>query len=190
MKEKIKKSLLEAQKILSEFVEDEKNIVVIEEIATTIARTFKNEGKVLICGNGGSMADATHFAEEFTGKFRNERKPLPVIALNDAAHITCTANDFGFEHIFERVVEAFGKPDDLLIVLSTSGNSENIVLAVQKAKEIGLKTVAFLGKNGGKIAGKCDLELIISARFSDRIQEIHMMILHIIIEIVEGILFP
>ncbi|RLC51545.1 MAG: phosphoheptose isomerase [Candidatus Cloacimonadota bacterium] len=190
MKEKIKKSLQEARETLEYFIAEDQNIIVIEKIARQIAETFEKGNKVLICGNGGSLADATHFAEEFTGKFRDERKPLPVIALNDAAHITCTANDFGFEHIFERSVEAFGKPNDVLIVLSTSGNSKNILLAVQKAKKIGMRTVALLGKNGGKTAGKCELELIVNGQFSDRIQEIHMMTLHIIIEIVERLLFP
>ncbi len=144
----------------------------------------------MICGNGGSNSDATHFAEEFTGRFRQDRRPLPVMALSESSHITCVANDFGYENIFVRPVEAFGKPEDMLFVLSTSGNSENVIRAVKKASEIGMQTVALLGKDGGSLKGMCELELIVPAQMPDRIQEIHMMILHIIIEGMESLLFP
>ena len=186
----LKKSFETAANLFKDFIENEENILQTVNISELIARTFQNGGKILICGNGGSATDAMHFAEEFTGKFRKNRKALPVIALTDPSHITCVGNDFGFEEIFSRGVEAFGKKEDVLIGLSTSGNSENIIRAFQKAKEIGMKTIALLGKDGGKLKGFGDFEFIIPAETSDRIQELHMTILHVIIEGVERILFP
>ena len=144
----------------------------------------------MICGNGGSNCDALHFAEEFTGRFRKERRPLPAIAISDSSHITCVGNDYGFDYIFSKGVEAYGKAGDMFIGISTSGNSGNVIKAVEAAKNMGIKTVALLGKDGGKLKGMCDYEFIIPGETSDRIQEIHMMILHIIIEGVERIMFP
>ena len=186
----LKKSFETAANLFKDFIKDEDNFIKTANISELIAKTFQNGGKVLICGNGGSAADAMHFAEEFTGRFRKNRKALPVIALIDPSHITCVGNDFGFSEIFSRSVEAFGKKEDVLIGLSTSGNSENIIRAFQKAKEIGMKTISLLGKDGGKLKGFCDYEFVIPAETSDRIQELHMTILHVIIEGVERILFP
>ena len=186
----LKKSFETAANLTNDFIKNEENILQTVNISELIARTFQNGGKILICGNGGSATDAMHFAEEFTGKFRKNRKALPVIALTDPSHITCVGNDFGFPEIFSRGVEAFGRKDDILIGLSTSGNSENIIRAFQKAKEIGMKTIALLGKDGGKLKGFGDFEFIIPAETSDRVQELHMTILHVIIEGVERILFP
>lgn len=146
--------------------------------------------KSLIAGNGGSNCDAMHFAEEFTGRFRKDRKALPSISISDSSHITCVGNDYGFDFIFAKGVEAFGQEGDFFFGISTSGNSKNIIEAVKSAKERNLKTVALLGKDGGKLKGACDYEFIIPGETSDRIQEVHMMILHIIIEGVERILFP
>ncbi|NQV17576.1 MAG: D-sedoheptulose 7-phosphate isomerase [Armatimonadetes bacterium] len=190
MLDKLKKSFETAANHFIDFFENEDNFIKTANISELIAKTFQNGGKVLICGNGGSAADAMHFAEEFTGRFRKSRKALPVIALTDPSHITCVGNDFGFEEIFSRGVEAFGKKKDILIGLSTSGNSENIIRAFQKAKEIKMTTISLLGKDGGKLKGFCDYEFIIPAQTSDRIQELHMTILHVIIEGVERILFP
>ena len=131
-----------------------------------------------------------HFAEEFTGRFRNDRKALPSISISDSSHITCVGNDYGFDFIFAKGVEAFGQEGDFFFGISTSGNSKNIIEAVKSAKERNLKTVALLGKDGGKLKKICDYEFIIPGETSDRIQEVHMMILHIIIEGVERILFP
>ena len=131
-----------------------------------------------------------HFAEEFTGRFRKDRKALPSLSISDSSHITCVGNDYGFDAIFSKGVEAFGQEGDFFLGLSTSGNSGNIIEAVKTAKERGMKTVALLGKDGGKLKGMCDYEFIIKANTSDRVQEVHMMILHIIIEGVERILFP
>ena len=176
--------------LLKDFIEKEEKEKRTEKIAEELADIFKNGNKVLICGNGGSNCDALHFAEEFTGRFRKERRALPAIALSDSSHITCVGNDYGFDHIFSKGVEAYGKEGDMFIGISTSGNSGNVIKAVEKAKSLGLKTVVLLGKDGGKLKGMCDYEFIIPGETSDRIQEIHMMILHIIIEGVERIMFP
>lgn len=175
---------------LQDFLADQSNIDKTAQIADGLAAMFKAGNKGLICGNGGSCCDAMHFAEEFTGRYRADRQALPVIALADSSHITCVGNDFGFDAIFSRGVEAYGKKGDWLFGLSTSGNSPNIIKAFEAAKAQGLKTVSLLGKGGGKLKGQCDYEFIVPAITSDRIQEIHMMILHIIIEGVERILFP
>ena len=131
-----------------------------------------------------------HFAEEFTGRFRKDRRALPSISISDSSHITCVGNDYGFNFIFAKGVEAFGQEGDFFFGISTSGNSQNIVEAVKIAKEKGLKTVGLLGKDGGKLKGVCDYEFIVQAETTDRIQEVHMMILHIVIEGIERILFP
>ncbi len=176
--------------LLKNFIEQEEKDRTTEKIAEELAEAFTNGNKVLICGNGGSNCDALHFAEEFTGRFRKERRALPAIAISDSSHITCVGNDYGFDYIFSKGVEAYGKEGDMFIGISTSGNSGNVIKAVEKAKELGMKTVALLGKGGGKLKGMCDYEFIIPGETSDRIQEIHMMILHIIIEGVERIMFP
>lgn len=162
----------------------------IEEGAKEIALCFENGGKVLIAGNGGSLCDASHFAEELTGFFRKKRRALPAIALSEPGHLTCVANDAGFEHVFSRAIEAYGKEGDLFIGLTTSGNSVNIVRAFRRATQLGLTTLAFLGKDGGALKGEADLELIIEGfSTSDRIQEAHMTAIHIMIELVEERLF-
>lgn len=183
-------SYITTYELLKDFIEAEKKESVTEKIAKEMACVFETGNKVLIAGNGGSNCDALHFAEEFTGRFRGNRRALPAIAISDSSHITCVGNDFGFEHIFSRGVEAYGKEGDFFIGLSTSGNSVNIIKAVEVAKKLGMKTVALLGKDGGKLRGLCDYEYVIPGATSDRIQEIHMMILHVIIEGVERIMFP
>jgi D-sedoheptulose 7-phosphate isomerase len=176
--------------LLGEFLQSADNLQKTEAIGKKLADIFSRGGKVLICGNGGSATDAMHFAEEFTGRFRADRPALPAIALSDPSHITCVGNDYGFNQIFARGIEAYAKPGDMVIGLSTSGNSQNIIQAFQKAKEISCTTVALLGKDGGKLAGECNYEFIIPGKSSDRIQELHMIILHIVIEVVERIMFP
>jgi len=145
---------------------------------------------VLICGNGGSGCDAQHFAEEFSGRFRKDRKALPVIALMDPAHITCVANDFGYNAIFSRSVAAFGRERDILVALSTSGNSANVKEAILTARDLGMSTIAFLGRDGGQTKGLSDYEIIVPGLYSDRIQEVHMFLLHVLVELVERRLFP
>ena len=187
-------NLLESYKIelalLENFIKEEEERRETEKVAKELADVFTKGNKVLICGNGGSNCDALHFAEEFTGRFRGDRKALPAIAISDSSHITCVGNDYGFDYIFSRGVEAYGKEGDMFFGISTSGNSPNVIKAVEAAKKLGMKTCVLLGKDGGKLKGMCDYEFIISGKTSDRIQEIHMMILHIIIEGVERIMFP
>lgn len=187
-------NLLESYKIelalLENFIKEEEERRKTEKVAKELADVFTKGNKVLICGNGGSNCDALHFAEEFTGRFRGDRKALPAIAISDSSHITCVGNDYGFDYIFSRGVEAYGKEGDMFFGISTSGNSPNVIKAVEAAKKLGMKTCVLLGKDGGKLKGMCDYEFIIPGKTSDRIQEIHMMILHIIIEGVERIMFP
>lgn len=190
LKENIRNSYLTAFKTVKAFVENEENIEKTEKISQELALAYKNGKKSLIAGNGGSNCDAIHFAEEFTGRFRKDRKALPSISISDSSHITCVGNDYGFDFVFAKGVEAFGQEGDFFFGISTSGNSKNIIEAVKMAKEKKLKTVALLGKDGGKLKGVCDYEFIIPGETSDRIQEVHMMILHIIIEGVERTLFP
>ena len=151
------------------------NIAFIENSAKMIASCYQSGGKLIIAGNGGSLCDASHFAEEMTGQYRKARAALPAIALNDPGFLTCTANDFGFDTVFARGVAAFGQPNDVFIGLTTSGNSTNLIEAFALAQDKKLQTIAFLGKDGGKLKGVADLELIITDfSFSDRIQEAHM----------------
>lgn len=175
--------------LLENFIKEEEKRKETEKVAEALAEVFNNGNKVLICGNGGSNCDALHFAEEFTGRFRGDRRALPAIAISESSHITCVGNDYGFDYVFSRGVEAYGKSGDMFIGISTSGNSGNVIKAIEAAKKIGMKTCVLLGKDGGKLKGMCDYEFIIPGKTSDRVQEIHMMILHIIIEGVERIMF-
>ena len=190
MKNIIKNALNDAQLLLNRVIDDPLNLGLINSISQEIASAFTNGRKVIICGNGGSLCDAMHFSEEFTGRFRNDRQPLPVIALSDAGHITCVGNDYGFDEVFSRGVQAYGNKGDIFIGLSTSGNSLNIVKANTMARELGLKSILLLGKDGGQLLGQSDIEIVIPGLTADRIQEVHMTILHIIIECVERIMFP
>ena len=187
-------NLLESYKteltLLENFIKEEEERRETEKVAKALADTFLKGNKVLICGNGGSNCDALHFAEEFTGRFRGDRRALPAIAISDSSHITCVGNDYGFDYIFSTGVEAYAKERDMFFGISTSGNSSNVIKAVEVAKAMGMKTCVLLGKDGGKLKGMCDYEFIIPGKTSDRVQEIHMMILHIIIEGVERIMFP
>lgn len=186
----IKESYTTTYNLLRKFIDSPENLKTTEAVGRKLVEIFRSKGKVIICGNGGSATDAMHFAEEFTGRFRDDRKALPAIALSDPSHITCVGNDYGFNEIFARGVEAYALPGDMVIGLSTSGNSPNIIRALEQAQEIGCTTVALLGKDGGKLQGKCDYEFVIPGKTSDRVQEIHMTILHIVIEVVERLMFP
>lgn len=181
------KSVVEA----STFLESQAACDFLHQTANLLARAFTGGKKVLLAGNGGSLCDAMHAAEEFTGIFKKVRPALPAIALTDPGHLSCIGNDLGYEEVFARGVEAYGVIGDILIVLTTSGNSPNILRAVETAKKRGVKTIAFLGKGGGKLRGVCDLELIVPSSYATaRVQEVHMAALHIVIEAVEEILFP
>lgn len=162
----------------------------IESVANELAACFRRGNKVIVAGNGGSLCDAAHFAEELTGYFREERKALPAICINDPGHITCVGNDIGFEMIFSRSIEAHGNEGDIFVGLTTSGNSKNLIQAFATAKNRGLTTISFLGRGGGKLKGVADFELSIDGfSYSDRVQEAHMAAIHIIIEMMEELLF-
>jgi D-sedoheptulose 7-phosphate isomerase len=183
---KIKNHFIEASEVLNNFIADENNFKLIEDAGNLIVNCIKNGGKVISCGNGGSMSDAMHFAEELTGSFRNKRIAIPAIAISDPSHITCTANDFGFDFIFSRYVEALGNKNDVLFAISTSGNSKNIIEAINAAKQKGMKVVALTGKDGGKIKDICDIELRVKhIGYSDRVQEVHIKIIHSLIDYIE-----
>lgn len=185
-----KKSLAEAQETLNKFVSNPELLKKCEQFSDVLIESFKNNGKLFTCGNGGSHCDAMHFAEEFTGRYRKDRRPLGALALGDASHTTCVSNDYGFEYVFSRQVEGLGRKGDVLVGLSTSGNSKNVILAVQAAKKMGIKTVALLGKDGGELKGMADLSIVVPAQTSDRIQEMHIKIIHTVIETVEREIFP
>lgn len=189
----MQEKILNAVNDCIQVVEQLKNPVslhFIEEVAGALAKCFKRGNKVIVAGNGGSLCDASHFAEELTGFFRKKRPALPAIALSEPGHITCTANDLGFEWVFSRGIEAFGKRGDIFIGLTTSGNSPNLIQAFRAAQEHGLITVSLLGKGGGALKDVADFELLIEGfSTSDRIQEAHMAVLHIIVEMVEELMF-
>lgn len=173
---------------LSEHIETCKKLDAntIAKIAEAIVSCYKKGGKLLICGNGGSAADSQHFAAELIGRFIKQRNALAAIALNtNSSNLTAIGNDFGFDKIFERQVEALGKKNDLLIVISTSGNSQNLINAVKKAKEIGITTIALLGKNGGKLKAMCEYEIIVHSDDTQRVQEMHILIIHLLCELIE-----
>jgi D-sedoheptulose 7-phosphate isomerase len=189
MQDQIEYSVNQAQEAIAKLKTQEAKMF-IESAAKAVIGCYRRGGKLLIAGNGGSLCDAMHFAEELSGFFRKKRKALPAIALADPAHLTCVGNDIGFEEIFARGVEAYGREGDFLIVLTTSGQSKNLIRAVEVAKNNNLGTIAFLGKTGGQLKGVCDLEWTVSEfPFSDRIQEVHMAAIHIIIEQIEKQLF-
>jgi D-sedoheptulose 7-phosphate isomerase len=186
----IRSSLVDAQKTLNTFVENEENVLKIEKAIQLFVDSFKNKGRAFSCGNGGSMCDALHFAEELTGRYRKDRAPLPATGISEAGHITCIANDFGFEFIFSRFIEAWGQQGDVLLAISTSGNSANVIKAVEVARSKGMKVVGLLGKDGGKLKSMVDVPLVIDCPITDRIQEVHIKCIHIFIEGIERQLFP
>lgn len=184
--ETVKNSFLEAKSLLDQFIGDESNFDKISQAAELMVAAVKNGKKIISCGNGGSMCDAMHFSEELTGKFRNNRPSIPAVSISDPSHITCAANDFGFSQIFSRYIEGLGNENDVLLVISTSGSSENILKACASAKEKNMKIVGLTGKDGGKLKDFCDIEIRVPyMKFSDRIQEIHIKIIHSIIECIE-----
>lgn len=183
-------SLSAAKETLDGFISDPKNLELIDSSIQTLVHSFKNGGRVMSCGNGGSMCDSMHFAEELTGRYRKDRAPLAAMPMGDPSHITCVANDYGFNYIFSRNVEAWGNAGDVLLAISTSGNSANIIEAVKSAKAKGMKVIGLLGKDGGALKEIVDIPIIVKTMATDRIQEIHIKCIHIFIEGVERSLFP
>jgi D-sedoheptulose 7-phosphate isomerase len=182
----IKQEFLEAKHVLDSFMADENHFSRIENAAILMVKALQEGHKIISCGNGGSMCDAMHFAEELTGQFRNSRRPIAAVSISDPAHLSCTANDFGFEHIFSRYVEAIGQSGDVLLAISTSGNSENVVRAASEAKTRGMKVVGLTGKEGGRLATLCDVEIRApKTAYSDRTQEIHIKVIHSLIHYIE-----
>ena len=182
----IRSELNEAAEVLNKFLSDDHNIAQIEAAAKMIADSFKQDGKVLSCGNGGSLCDSMHFAEELTGRYRENRPGYAGIAISDPSHLSCVSNDFGYDFVFSRYVEAVGRKGDVLFGLSTSGNSGNILKAIEAAQAKGMKTIALTGKDGGKMAGLADIEIRVPHfGYADRIQEVHIKIIHIIIQLIE-----
>ncbi|MDK9758649.1 D-sedoheptulose 7-phosphate isomerase [Vibrio sp. D173a] len=182
----IRSELNEAAEVLNKFLSDDHNIAQIEAAAKMIADSFKQDGKVLSCGNGGSHCDSMHFAEELTGRYRENRPGYAGIAISDPSHLSCVSNDFGYDFVFSRYVEAVGRKGDVLFGLSTSGNSGNILKAIEAAQAKGMKTIALTGKDGGKMAGLADIEIRVPHfGYADRIQEVHIKIIHIIIQLIE-----
>ena len=186
----IASALTLAQETLSKFIEDSNNLKQIEEAISLFTTTIKGDGRIMACGNGGSMCDSMHFIEELTGRYRKDRDPICAISMGDPSHITCVANDYGYEHIFSRNVQAWGRPGDTLLAISTSGNSENVIKAVEMAKSKNMKVVGLLGKTGGKLKEMVDVPLIVDCPITDRIQEIHIKLIHIFIEGIEREIFP
>ncbi|WP_437215903.1 D-sedoheptulose 7-phosphate isomerase [Pectobacterium sp. LFLA-215] len=182
----IRSELKEAAETLNNFLSDDANIQSIQNAAVLLANAFKAGGKVISCGNGGSHCDAMHFAEELTGRYRENRPGYPAIAISDPSHLSCVSNDFGYDFVFSRYVESLGREGDVLLGISTSGNSGNIIKAIAAAKAKGMKVVTLTGKDGGKMAGSADVEIRVPHfGYADRIQEIHIKAIHILIQLIE-----
>lgn len=183
----IKQSFLDAQAVLNEFLANEENFKAIEKAGEAMAESIKNGGKVISCGNGGSMCDAMHFAEELTGRFRDDRPGMAAVAISDPSHITCVGNDYGFDYIFSRYVEGMGQKGDVFLGISTSGNSANVINAIKSAKAKGMTVVGLTGKTGGQMAEMCDVEIRVPWKaYSDRVQEIHIKVIHCLIQYIEA----
>lgn len=183
----IKTEFLEAQKVLAEFISSDINFEKIDHASSILATVFKNGNKVISCGNGGSMCDAMHFAEELSGRFRDNRAALPAMAISDASYLSCVANDYGYDKVFSRFIEAFGSAGDVLLAISTSGNSQNVLNAIEVAKRRGMIVIGLTGKDGGKMASLCDVEIRAPfSKFADRAQEIHIKVIHAMIGSVEA----
>jgi D-sedoheptulose 7-phosphate isomerase len=182
----IRSELNEAADTLAKFLSDDANLDQIQRAAIMLADSFKAGGKVISCGNGGSHCDAMHFAEELTGRYRENRPGYPAIAISDVSHLSCVSNDFGYDYVFSRYVEAVGREGDVLLGISTSGNSGNIIKAIEAARAKGMKVITLTGKDGGKMAGTADVEIRVPHfGYADRIQEIHIKVIHILIQLIE-----
>ena len=188
---RIDAALLEASEALSALRSDESALESLEAASELMCDTFKRGGRIYACGNGGSMSDAMHFAEELTGRFREDRAGLPAQAISDVGHLTCVANDFGYAQVFSRYLQAHGRAGDCLLAISTSGSSENVLNAARVAKELGVSVVGLTGRRGTALAELCDVCVATPAgRFADRAQELHIKAIHILIELIETRFFP
>ncbi|WP_165670748.1 D-sedoheptulose 7-phosphate isomerase [Metapseudomonas otitidis] len=187
----IRNSLEEARRALGAFIDNEATLRNIERAADLLVASFENKGKAFSCGNGGSMCDAMHFAEELTGRYRKNRPGIAAISISDASHISCVANDFGYDHIFSRYIESHGREGDVLLAFSTSGRSPNVIKAAEAAKALGVKVIALTGKPGSQLEALADVCVCApGGDFADRVQELHIKVVHILIELVERKLAP
>jgi D-sedoheptulose 7-phosphate isomerase len=183
----IKQHFNEAYDVLGKFLADEANFEKIEAAGILMVEAIKKGGKILSCGNGGSMCDAMHFAEELTGKYRNDRPAIAAISMSDVSHMACVGNDYGYDFVFSRYLEAVGREGDVLLGISTSGNSKNVLNAMEVARKKGIKIVGLTGKDGGKMAGLCDVEIRAPhSSYADRAQEIHIKCIHAMIDYIES----
>jgi D-sedoheptulose 7-phosphate isomerase len=190
MKDNIKKHFIDAQSIIELFIANESNFDNIERALGLMVESIKSGGKILSCGNGGSMCDAMHFAEELTGKYRNDRPAIGAISMSDVSHMACVGNDYGYDFVFSRYLEAVGRKGDVLLAISTSGNSKNVINAIEVAKKTGIKVIGLTGKDGGKMAQICDVEIRAPhSEYADRAQEIHIKVIHSLIDGIERSLF-
>jgi D-sedoheptulose 7-phosphate isomerase len=191
MNQHIKTSLIEAQKALESLLANSTALLNIEKAGALLIETFTKKGRVYACGNGGSMCDAMHFAEELTGRYRLNRAALPAIAISDAGHLTCVGNDYGYEQVFSRYIEAHGRTGDCLVAMSTSGTSKNVIRAAQTAQSLGMTVIILSGKPSEALAAACNVTICTpGGAFADRVQELHIKVLHILIELVERHFFP
>lgn len=182
----LKQHFTEAQDILAKFIADDKNFEAIAKAGALMVDALKNDKKIISCGNGGSLCDAMHFAEELTGRYRNDRKPYAAIAMSDVSHMACVGNDYGYDFVFSRYLEAVGNSGDVLLAISTSGNSKNVLNAIEVAKRKGIKVVGLTGKDGGSMGNLCDVEIRAPySQYADRAQEIHIKCIHALIDYIE-----
>lgn len=185
--QRIRQHFEEAQRVLQDFMSDPSQLEALEQAGGLMVSAIRGGGKVISCGNGGSMCDAMHFAEELTGRYRGDRKALPAISISDPSHLTCVGNDYGFDAVFSRFVEAMGQSGDVLLAISTSGQSANVIRAAKAAKGNGMAVVGLTGKTGGELAGLCDAEVRVPwDGAADRIQEVHIKCVHALIDHIEA----
>lgn len=186
MADNIRQHFEEARSVLDHFLSNDRALSAVAEAGAIMAEAVASGHKIISCGNGGSMCDAMHFAEELTGRYRGDRPSIAALSISDPSHISCVGNDYGFEFIFSRFVEGVGQKGDVLLGISTSGNSANVIKAAEVAREKGMKVVGLTGKDGGKLAALCDVEVRAPhAQFADRAQEIHIKVIHALIDHIE-----
>ncbi|MDT8427367.1 MAG: SIS domain-containing protein [Pseudomonadales bacterium] len=191
MKQHIEHTLAESRNFLAAFIANEHTLPAIQNAAETLIACLRSGGTIYSCGNGGSMSDAMHFAEELTGRYRDNRAGLAAAAISDPGHITCVANDFGYEHIFSRYLQSRGREGDCLLAISTSGRSKNVILAADYARQAGIRVISLTGAPGSELGKLADVDISAGkADFADRVQEIHIKVIHLLIELIERDFFP
>ncbi len=187
----VREDLEEAARALDALLRNEEMLAAVAKAGEAIAGAIRSGGKVMSCGNGGSLCDSMHFAEEMTGRFRDDRRPYPAVAIADASHMSCVGNDYGYEHVFSRYVEGVGRPGDVLLAISTSGTSRNVVAAARAARAKSITVVGMTGKPGTELCNLSDIAIVTpGGRYADRVQELHIKVIHILIELVERQLDP